>query len=363
MEQTFYVNVLFGKNKEKIFNAISEKVLFKDKFLFQVHPYRINQITELNENRSNGEKNFEILKHQIKQHVDIINDINSSSLKKNFKPFENIIFVNYTTEELEPALKFNRIQYYLCDFINDENIEILVMSNFLFYINFMKKAKRSKLTSINKYFMNYTTLACHDTDADRRIGNTTSLDIGEETEDDTTFILRTRLKNTHIYDSDDESKEKSIILPYHPFRHTIFVSIQNVKDNLNALLLSKNTHLMYYPFSQSEWLLILQNIMYEHVFLNFLVSESLYNHEPITVQKFLHRNNIAYNYRFFKKLQRKHKTHILNEIVFNYKDAFKVIVNNFNSWYNKETKFLNTSQSPQFYVDIFCIRTNNGIFI
>lgn len=369
MEQIFYVNVLFGKNKSRIIEELSKVIMSKrmNEFRFQIHPFRTNYVNEFSgntfNNNNNSNRNVETLKNDIRQHLEIMNDINSSNIKSISKPFNNIIFINYTTKELEPAIKFGRIKFYLCDYINDDNIEIITMSNIV-YINFMKKASKNCLSNINSVFMNYSTLVSYDTDSDKRIGNATSLDIGEETDDDITFILQTRLKNSHITDENGGAANDnniSLVLPYHPFRHSFFISIQNTKDNIHSILMSKNTHLIYYPFSQNEWLSILQSLMYERVLLNFLVNEKLYENESIRVHKRLYRNSVSYNYRFFKSLQKRKKTHILNEIVFNYIDAFKNVANSFTNWYNVKTEISISSQFSA--VNVYCTQTTNGIFI
>lgn len=378
MEQTFYVNVLFGRNKKRIFDELSKVIkqlphYRHNDYSFQVHPFRINALSEMNGNAFKSTYNENKLKKDIKQHLMIMDDIGASNLESASKPFKNIIFVNYTTRELEPALKFGRICLYLCDFINEMNIELVTMTTPI-YINFMKKAQRNTLTSINGYFMNYSILTFYDTDADRRVGDSTTLDIGEETDDDVTFILQTRLRMAHITDHKSDYNDErddgdgsstmngGIILPYHPFKHSLFMSTQNAKDNINAILMSRDKHLIYYPFDQNEWLMILRNIMYEHVFLNFLHSTKLYEHEIITIHKHLYRNSASYNFKRFRRAQRRNKTHILNEIVFNYTNVFTNNSNIYGSWYNAETRFINLAQAP-FATNMLCTKTPSGIFI
>lgn len=355
MEQTFYVNVLFGKNKSRIFQELAKIITTGNDYHFQIHPFRISPVAELS-----GSKSLQMIRNDIKQHTTIMEDINSSNINSVSKPFKNTIFVNYSTRELEPAIKFNRICFFLCDYIDESNIEVLTMTSPI-YINFMKKAPN--LTILNTHFMNYSILTFYDTNADSRIADKTSLDIGEETDDDVTFILQTRLQMSHITDDDAANIKSGIILPYHPFSYSLFLSTQNVKDNINAVIMSRDKHLIYYPFDQTEWLVILRNIMYEHVILNFLVSENLYNREKVTIHRKIYRNNVSFDYKYFKRVQRKHKTHVLNETVFNYKQAF---INNSHiaaNWYNRETKYINIAQSPQFALDILCLTTTNGIFI
>lgn len=381
MEQTFFINVLFGHNKKRIFDELSKVIkqlphYSQQDYRFQIHPFRINALSEMNGNIFKSTYNENKLKDDIKQHLLIMDDIRASNLESVSKPFKNIIFVNYTTRELEPALKFGRIRLYLCDFINEMNIELVTMTTPI-YVNFMKKAYRGVIPSINRYFMNYTILSFYDTDADRRVGDSTTLDIGEETDDDITFILQTRLQMAHItdhktnnkHDNDDDDDYQQygnlngvIILPYHPFKQSLFMSTQNAKDNINAILMSRDKHLIYYPFDQNEWLMILRNIMYEHVFLNFLSSSKLYEHEKVTIQKHLYRNSMSYNYKKFRSTQKRNKTHTLNEIVFNYTNVFTNNSNVYGSWYNIETRFINLAQAP-FATNLLCTKTPSGIFI
>lgn len=88
------------------------------------------------------------LRNDIKQHAAIMEDINSSNLDSLKNPFLNTIFVNYTTQELEPALKFNRIKFCLCDYIDQTNIEVLKLVSPI-NINFMRKSKNNSLLSLN----------------------------------------------------------------------------------------------------------------------------------------------------------------------------------------------------------------------
>lgn len=380
MEQTFYVNVLFGRNKNRIFNKILDIVAQKQAFRLQIHPFRINSLAEISNISMGGSlKNIRL---NIEQHLDIMADVKASHMidtnGTTRKPFTNVIFVNYTTKELEPALKTERIHYYLCDYIDETNIEILTLRAPI-YINFMNRLNTHSLSSINKYFMTYSILSFYDTNADQRIANVTTLDLGEETEDDVAFLLQTRLtldnesdENNSWYKSDNDNAsttagvnatKNTVVLPYHPFRSSLFITTQMTKDNINAILLSPHSHLLYFPFEQSEWLIILRNIMYEHVILNFLIDNSLYAHERIHVHDQLFRNSVSMDFRRFKRIQRKHKTHVLNEIVFDYNNGF---LNNsfiYGRWYNRETKIINSTQSPQFATDISCLSTTNGLFI
>lgn len=358
MEQTFYMNILFGKNKRKIFEDLKKIITLSVDYRFQINPFRISPVTELVENANGTRNTTESISHEIRQHFNILHDINESNID-NLKPFFNTIFVNYTTKELEPALKYDRIKFYLCDYITDENIELLTLTN-LTFVNFLKKTLNQPIPSLNSMFVSYAALTFYDTDAEKRIANVTSLDLGERTDDDVTFILSTRLNDTHI--TGDIVNANNIILPYHPFRHSLFMSMQNIKDNINAVLLSPNRHLIYYPFDQEEFLVILRNIMYERVFLNYLVNASLYKNERVIVFPSLFRNNVSANYRFFKQIQRKHPTHVLNELVFNYTHAFDNNSKIYNDWYNNETQIVNKSQSA-FALDVVCLRAANGLFV
>ncbi|WBR61507.1 hypothetical protein [Drosophila suzukii associated hytrosavirus 1] len=355
MKQTFYVNVLFGKNKARIFEEISKVMVSCTNCHFQVHPFRMSPVNELGLMGSGMQQ----IRDNIKQHLEIMEDIRNSSLKNMNKPFQNTIFVNYTTRELEPAIKYDRIKYYICDFVNEQNIEILTLVSPIF-INFLKKSNPIK--SLNSVFMNYSVLTFYDTNVNSRIGNEVSLDLGEETKDDMTF-LQTRLRMASLADEEEVHIRDGIdiILPYHPFRQSLFASIQNAKDNINAVQLSKRRQLIYYPFGQDDWLLIMRNIMYEHVILNYLITDTLYEREHVQVVKNTYRNNMSFDFRHFKRIQRKHKTHVLNELVFNYKDAFKNNTNIYINWYNRETKV--DINHPALSLDILCTRSTQGIFI
>lgn len=365
MEQTFYVNVLFGKNKARIFDELS-KVLAttRSDYHFQIHPFRISPVAEL----SDGGQSMQRLRSDIKQHLSVLQDIRASDLKSVERPFANTIFVNYTTRELEPAIKFDRVRFYLCDYVDEHNIEILTLVNPIF-VNFLKKAQaRQQMPPLNSIFLNYSVLTFYDTRADSRVADATNLDIGEETADDVAHLLQTRLQMSGS-DVDNDRDEQAacatngIILPYHPFRHSLFIATQNIKDNINAVLLSRNRHMIYYPFGQEDWLLILRNIMYERVFLNFLITDSLYS-LYVDIPKSLFRNSASYTYRHFRRLQRKHKTHVLNELTFNYKTAFRNNSNVYAGWYNRETKVDTAAllMTP-FAMDVLCARTSNGILI
>lgn len=377
MDQIFYVNVLFGKNKMKIFNELSKVILSQSNYKFQVHPFRINNTFEYNSSSSKDIiHNSQIIKNQIKQHRLIMEDIKNSNINCS-KPFENVIFVNYTTQELKSAIKFNRIQYYLTDFINEENIELLTLAN-LVYVNLMKKQVKNYSISLNQLFLNYSTLTYYDTSSDNRISNSRTLDIGEETKDDVTFILESNLKiimndennenNTSDLSKTIENIKNNIILPYHPFQYSLFTSIQNIKENINTILMSKYFHLLYYPFEQSNLIVIFQNIMYERVLLNFLVTNQLYPDEKVYVRRSLFRNNVSYNYKYFKKIQKKYKTHILNELVFDYKDSF-IKVESYklkttgNSWFHDKLRISNPIIHSPFATNIFCTLNTNGFFI
>lgn len=353
MEQLFYINTLFGRNQQKIFEFLHTIIRInesKNKFRFQINPFRISPLAELSEKSDR-------LRNNIVQHYNILEEIKSSGITKK-KPFSNVVFVNYTTKELEPALKYDRVRFYLCDYISDENIELLTLTN-LTIINFMRGKKTKISPSLNSVFISYSSLTFYDTDADRRVGNATSLDMGERTEDDVTYLIQTRLYDTHITDGDVRNK---IILPYHPFRHSFFMSVQNTKDNINAILLAANKHLLYFPFEQEEWLVILRNIMYEHVFLNYLISPNLYENEYTKVHSSLYRNSVSSNYKFFEQVQRKHKIHILNELVFDYSDVFVNNTRIYTDWYNTETRIDNKQQSF-FSLDVVCLSASNGLFI
>lgn len=360
MEQTYYMNVLFGKNRQRLFDELMRVIPVNSRtdLKFQVNPYRISPVAELSGNRNS-------LREDIQRHLQVMADIAASDLDSVSRPFTNTIFVNYTTSELEPALRFERIRYYLCDYIDSSNIEVLTMTSPK-YVNFLKKVETRQLTTaLNSYFLNYATLTFYDTNADQRIANTTTLDIGDETDDDVTYVLQTRLQNTHIIDDDRQATMMNggeIILPYHPFRNSLFASIQNIKDNINAILLSRDPRLIYYPFGQAEWLDILQHIRYEHVLLNFLVSPTLYPDEFIQIPSGYFRNSVSYNFRYFRRVQNKHRTHLLNDTVFDYSRTF---VNNskvYAAWLNVETRFQMEAALP-FTINVYGRTLTNGLFI
>lgn len=333
MEKTFYVNVLFGKNSSIIYKKLLETIAPTKEYRLQIHPFRTSPVS-LATNRVN-----------IQHHQAIMDEILASSIT-NKNPMSNLIFVNYNTKELEPALKYDRIKFYLCDFIDESNIELVTLVAPI-YINFLGKMDNK---AINTYFMNYSILTFYDTDADRRVRQATTLDIGDETPDDLAFILET----THITNDNG-----GIILPYHPFRYSLFVSTQNAKDNISAARLQNRHHLIYYPFGQNEWLLILRNIMYEHVFLNFFVQPTLYK-EVVKVRDGMYRNLAASNYKLFKRIEKKYKLAVLNEAVFDYKSALKTRGIS-PDWYNMQTRF--QWLNPLFVTDVQCLRLDNGIFI
>lgn len=349
MQQTFYVNVLFGAHKARILDellkVVSTTMADKTALRLQIHPFRQSPIMSTN-------------RTLVKEHLYVMEEIKASSMQKN-KPFQNVIFVNYNTDELEPALKYNRIQYYLCDFLNEENIELLTLVSPIF-INFLRKSGQDdRPSTINSYFLNYSLLTFYDTDADKRIGKTTTLDVGEETEDDLTFLLQTKLYNTHITDDDDTTNlGKGVILPYHPFRNSFFTAVQNTKDNLNAIFMSQQKHLLFYPFGQEEWLRILETIMYEHIFLNYLISDRLYAGEKIAVRKEIYRNSASANYRHFHRLLKKYTTPVLNEVVFEYDQVFAVRTDS-GDWYRPETRIHHTNLTT----DMLCLTTANGVFV
>lgn len=365
MEQTFYVNVLFGKNRQRIFDELKTKFMNRNvRYRFQINPYRINPLSELSSN-SKKSSSYSNLRNETRQHTAMLNDINGSNIESVSAPFENIIFVNYTTKELEPALRFDRVRYYLCDYINDENIEIVTMSN-LVYINFLNKIPRNNMYPLNAHFMPYATLVMHDTDADNRISNATTLDLGEETSDDVTFLLQKRLTSTHIDDGDemlssDNIANSGIILPYHPFRHSLFASVQNTKDNINAVLISRNKHLIYYPFNQTEWLRILKMIMYEHVILNFLVTDKLYENEKFAVHNKMPRNVVSCCVRHINRLNERYKTQVFNDIVFNYRTLFNTRNSDKTNWLKRN--YLITNILPQFAANFQGLNTSNGILV
>lgn len=353
MKKTFFVNVLFGDNRDRIFEQLKRVLISTNSYRFQVHPFRINTNSLSSNNEYINQK-----KTEISHHLDIMKEINASGINRtasSTNPFSNTIFVNYTTKELEPALRLDRIELYLCDFINEDNIEVLT-SVAPHYINFLNNVPRLFPKSINSHFINYSILIFNDSNADRRISDSTSLDIGEEStiSDNITFLLR----NTRIDDGNEGDIRTSFILPYHPFRYSMFTSIQNIKNSINLILGSlKKPHAIYYPFSQNEWLLIMQSIMHEHLLLNFLISDNLYREEHIKIIKGLQRHNVSYHFVYLKRIQKKHKTHILNELVFDYKNAFSCTENR---WYNTTTLIKTT---PHFATNVFGTRSNNGIFI
>lgn len=352
MDQTFYVNVLFGKNRKRLFDELKKIVFVRSELNFQVNPFRISPVAELT-----GQNNT--LRVEIQKHLVIMKDINESDINSLSRPFNNTIFVNYTTAELQPALKYQRIRYYLCDYINKDNIELLTLVAPK-YITFLQKFDRSRQMSINSYFINYSILMFRDTNADTRISNTTTLDMGEETSDDVTYVLQTRLKATHLIE-DNDTIRGGIILPYYPFSNSVFTSTQNTKDNLNAITIAPEKHLIYYPFGQAEWLDVLQHITYERVLLNYLISASLYKDEYIKIPVTLFRNTVSYNFRHFQNVQKKYKTQLLNNIIFDYTESF---VNNsrvYANWLNIETKF--KLQVPPIVVNVFCTTSSNGLFI
>lgn len=360
MEHVFYVNVLFGKNKKRIFDEIINKFMVRKHGLtFQVHPFRISPLSELSENSKKRDQSFGFtnIRNDIRQHLTIMEDINRSGINNVSKKYENTIFVNYTTKELEPALRFDRIRYYLCDYINDDNIELVTMANLIF-INFFKK-HNNEMKSLNSHFMTYSTLIFHDTNAANRISNVTSLDIGEETDDDVTFILRTKLNISS--ENSDYNTATGIILPYHPFRQSLFTAIENTKDNINAIKVSNTKHLIYYPFEQHEWLEILKNIMYEHVFLNFLVSDKLYLNESVSVNNKISRSIASCCFKHFNKVQQRYQTHALNDVVFNLKNLFQTRNIDKTNWL--KSHYLISNVLPQFACNFQCTKTANGILL
>lgn len=360
MERIFYINILFGKNKTRILDELKRKIFLDgSEYRFQIHPFRNNLINEAR-TQNDDPVNIEAFKSSIKQHLEIMKDIRASNIETKSKPFKNIIFVNYSTKELEKAIEFGRIRIYLCDFINEKNIEILSLVSPIF-INFFKKIT-NKNTSLNSIFMNYSTLTFYDSDVERRIGNATSLDLGEETEDDETHILRSQMRLAQISEYGDDLTKQGIFLPYHPFKRSFFASRQSVKDNINIYMASTKKSLLYYPFEQKEWLLILRNLMYERIFVNFLTSPLIYEKETININPKLFRNSVSYNYRTFRKIQKRNKTHVLNVLVFNYRNAFVDNLKIYGNWYNIETNIMNIYQNP-FATDISCIKSTSGIFL
>lgn len=351
MEQTFYLDILFGSGGPTKTKRVQDKILetlsTKNDYRFQIHPFR----TVMDGGGGGGH-----LRTNLEHHLAIMDDIGRSGID-NKKPFHNVIFVNYTTAELMPALRYERVRFYLCDFIDDTNIELVTLVA-PSYVNFLGKIVFKQ--PLNTYFMNYNTLTFYDTDADRRIRQTTTLDIGEETEDDIAFIF----EMTHIDgDRGNGGNDSDIILPYHPFRYSLFMSTQKAKDNISALVSQKHRnhhHLIYYPFGQSEWLLILRNIMYERVFLNFLVQSTLFEGERVRVRDGMFRNLASSNYTLFRRIERKYKLPILNESVFDYREVFKTRV--YSGWYNSETRI--QMHTPSFVAaNIYVLRLNNGLFI
>lgn len=355
MEQTFYVRVLFGKNRRRLLDELLKFIAARNDFQFQVNPFRISPVAELS-----GDTN--LLRVEIERHLLVMQDIKKSNIDSVNRPFNDLIFVNYTTAELQPAIKYNRVRYYLCDYINADNIEILTMVSPR-YVSFLNKTNARQLMPINSYFINYSTLMFYDTHADERIVDSTTLDIGEETDDDVTYVLQARLQSAHITedDDDDDDVRGGIILPYHPFRNAIFTSIQNTKDNLNAIAISPDRHLIYYPFGQMEWLEILQSITYERVILNYLISPNLYQDIPIHIPKNLYRNTVGYNFRYFQSVQKRYKTQLLNENVFDYSRTFVNKSNVYAKWLNVETKI--KLHAPPLVVNIFGVLSTNGLFI
>lgn len=362
MEQTFYVNVLFGKNKQRIYDEILRVITTMSSrssksnggvgLQFQINPFRTSPVGRIGAG----------VQAEIARHLAILQRIRDSSLESVTDPFDTLIFVNYTTSELEPALKYQRVRYYLSDYIDETNIEVIALTSPV-YINFLRRYP-STLPNLNKSFTTYAVLTFHDTDADRRIADPTSLDLGEETEDDVTFVLQTRLNTTHINDDSDMAPANDntpVILPYHPFRHSIFASFQNTKDNINAIMMSRQRHFIYYPFEQAEWLIILRNIMYERVFLRFLNSALCTVDEPLTIPSHYYRNTVAANYVYYRRCERKHKTQIINETVFDCKETFRNNSNIHPNWLNRETK-INLSR-PAFAVNIFGTIATDGTLI
>lgn len=343
------MNVLFGKNKTRIFDEIMTKFMPRSTGLrLQIHPYRISPLSELSDNARRRDHAFVYthLRNELRQHLTIVNDINSSSIKS--PKFDNVIFVNYTTKELEPALRFDRVRYYLCDYVNDENIDLLTLTNLVF-VNFLKKQNNNNdITSLNSHFMTYSTLVFHDTAADERVADTTTLDIGGETTDDVTYILKARLQT-------DNDGSGGVILPYHPFRQSKFAAVENIKNNINAISLTKNKHLIYYPFEQNEWLEILKLIMYEHVLLNFLVSDRLYVHERVAVNERLHKSIVSCCYRHFADVQRHYKTHVINDIVFNYHSLFRSRNGDKTHWL--KSHYIISNVLPQMSTNFQCTRS------
>lgn len=371
MEQTFYVNSLFGNNRDRIHSKLNATM---SKFRFQVHPFRTCKMLNGTQSPSRVNQTPIQIQNEIVEHVRVMKEIHSSSFLDKSDPFKDVIFVNYTTRELTPALKYQRIHYYLSDFITSSNIEILTLTAPIF-INFMNRTGQHVLpTPINHYFLNYSILTFHDGDTDRQISNAATLDMGEAGDDDLSYLLYTRLSSNHnetrrnrggqsVAGGGSNGKDDvEFILPYHPFRYSLFTSIQNTKNNINTILLNNNSNqLLYYPFQQDEWLLILRTIMYEHIILNFLFTSQMYKHVKIHVAKEVpYRNNVSYNFRHFSGVQKKIKTQVLNEVVFNYKDSFKVLSNTYETWFQAITLITN---APQFATDKLCLRTNNGIFI
>lgn len=354
MEKVFYINILFGNERKRVFQELS-KVIVDPDFHFQIHPFRMSPILVSKNTMQNNDTHYTDMKINIQNHLTIMNDINRSGMR--FKtPFEKTVFVNYTTEELTPAISFGRIKYYLCDYINEENINIVTSTEAIF-IDFMKKLP--KTVALNSVFLNYTILTLNDGDIDRRLQDPSTLDIGEQTDDDLTFILRNNLKINDDNNTAAVSKSRSLILPYYPFRKSIFSATQNIKDAINAIKTS-NRHYIYYPFTQSEWLIILRNIMYEKAFLNFLINNDLYP-SHIKVHK-TYRGVAGVNYVMFWNLQKKRKLHILNNAVFNYSNAFKTISIIHSHWLNYNTKFT-YSGLPTLKLDYYCLHPDCGLFV
>lgn len=362
MEQVFYINTLFGKNKTRILDELKRKIFVPDTedYRFQIHPFRTKFLNDTQVG-NNDPVALDTFKSLIKQHTEMLNDIKASNMVTHNRPFRNIIFVNYTTKELERGIEFGRVRLYLCDYVNETNIEIMTILNPV-YINFFKKSPQKQNASLNSVFVNYSTLTFYDTDVERRVSNSTSLDLGEDTEDDETFVLRTQMRLAQISDNKTNVTKQSIFLPYHPFRQSLFASVQNAKNNINIATTAQNGSLVYYPFEQSEWLLILRNIMYERVFLNFLTSPALYAAEVVSVCPRLFRHSVSSNYRNFRKLQKRNKTQVLNVVVFNYKSAFVNNSNIYTNWYNIETTIANRNQAS-FATDILCMKSATGVFI
>lgn len=273
------------------------------------------------------------------------------------------VFVNFITEELLPIS--TSIKYYICDFIDERNIEILNLD----IVNVENCPRHLSVEkNLNDHFIVYLQFRSVNMNIKRRVLNSTTLDLGSDFEDDDNINNMNdpvNISMSHIFNTIIPSNIDCTILPSYNFISCMYTHVRYNRSNIRRIienLQSNKTECIFFPYSQYLWLKTLKALLHEQVFLK-LYTQCTENYEALKLSPnfqcnaSLQSSTIAKSYSNVAKIfsQIKSPTHILNFLTFDYNNVFVSVTQsssiNLESFITSSTAFTYTNSPISLILD------------